>query len=589
MLVELRIKNFAIIDDLSIGLGPGLNVFTGETGAGKSIIIDALTLVLGDRATTDVIRSSEDEARVEALFDVSGQEWLQEVLEEGGIDYSDTLVIKRVVQRAGRNKIYVNGSLATLVTLTEVGSRLIDIYGQSEHQSLTRPEEHLEILDTFGGLTGLRAEMASSCGEYISIKKELDGLLRDGSGSKERKDLLEYQSREIGEACLRPGEDGELAALKERLKNAERIKSAASLAEGALYSDEGSVTERLGAAVKELKEVSAFDERLKGVVEGLEASLYQVEDASGFLRDYTGSIEYEAGELDRIEERIELIKGLKRKYGATIEEVLEKKEAVESELSGLAGIEGRIAGLEAALEKARTKALEAAGRLTQARSSAAEGLKGRIEEELSTLGMKGSVFEVVLSGEKDAEGTARFSEKGSDRVRFYISPNPGEEVKPLARIASGGELSRTMLALKRATAAGRVPTLVFDEIDSGVGGAMGQVVGLKLKEVARSNQVLCITHLPQIAAFADNHYAVRKETVGARTTTSVRALEGEERTEELSWMLGGSKATETTRKHARELVDSARAAAENLPGGPVPGPGAASRNGRRLGKKGRSR
>lgn len=565
MLLELSVKNFAIIDRLALTFGPGLNIFTGETGAGKSIIIDAIALVLGDRATSEIIRTSADEAEVEALFDVSGYEGLKSVVEDAGIDFSDTMVVKRVVQRTGRNKIYINGSLATLATLTEVGRRLIDIYGQSEHQSLTRLEEHVEVLDSFAGLIGpdgLRGRMSGVYRDYIALKKEYDLIVKDPTELERRRDLLVYQLKEIEEAALADGEEEELATARKRLENAERIKEAVLNAERAVYSDAGSVVERLGSVLKPLKEASGFDKALVATVETLQASLFEIEDAAGFLRDYAGSIEYDPEELERVGDRLDLISKLKKKYDADIAGILARSEALEEELSTLDDLEGRVKGLEARMNDARELCLLTAGKLTEARLKGSGVLKEQVESELKDLGMSSSVFEVVIETEKSAEGTVRFGTKGADRVSFFISPNPGEEVKPLARIASGGELSRIMLAMKRVTAAGRVPTLVFDEIDAGVGGPMAQVVGLKLNEVARSHQVLCITHLPQIAAFASDHYVVTKgSTKEGRTATSVRKIEGAELVEQISWMLGGKKITEASRRHAVELMEAAKSLA----------------------------
>ncbi|MFQ5441389.1 MAG: DNA repair protein RecN [Thermodesulfobacteriota bacterium] len=561
MLVELSVKNFAIIDRLSMDFGPGLNIFTGETGAGKSIIIDAIALILGDRASAELIRSDTEEAEVEAFFDVSGVEGLERLIKETGIDYSNELVIKRVVQKAGRNKIYVNGSLATLVTLTEVAGRLIDIYGQNDHQSLTRPDEHLEVLDAFGEFTALRRVMSKDYRAYFSLKKERDAFLKDGADMETRRDILSFQSKEIGDAALEAGEEESLKKEKDRLSNAEKIKSAALNAERVIYSDSGSVTERLGSVLRELKAAEPFDDKIAETRKTVESNLYQLEDAGAVLMERAHSVEFDPGRLEEINERIDLIQRLKKKYGPTVEDVLKKKEAIDGEIENLENLEERTAFMESELKEAEERARVSAERLSIERKKAAVKLKSDMETELETLGMEGAVFEVIIETEEERVTGAgfKFNERGADRVRFYISANPGEEVKPLARIASGGELSRIMLALKRVTAAGRVPTLIFDEIDAGIGGAMAQVVGAKLKRVSTSRQVFCITHLPQIAAFADNHYVVEKNTTeDARTVTSVKKLEGAGKVEQISRMLGGMNVTETTRRHAKELMLAAR-------------------------------
>lgn len=563
MLVELSIKDFAIIEGLKIQFGPGLNIFTGETGAGKSIIMDAISLILGDRASNEIIRLGRDEAQVEALFDLGQPKGLalEAVLNEAGIPFSGDLVIKRVVQRAGRNRIYINGSLATLVTLTEVGRHLIDIYGQSEHQSLTRPEEHVEVLDAFGELAKLRSHMSVCYREYSGARKELDGLQLANRASAGRREFLDFQMKELSDAAIQPGEEERLKKEKERLRNSEKIRVVASQAEAGIYSEAGSVVERLGSMVKALKDVSALDDRLAATVEALQASLYQIEDAGAFLRDYAGSIEADPEGLELLEMRLDTINRLKKKHSAaTVDELLEKMAAIEKDLSLVAGFDEALKGIEARLVSAREKALEAAKHLSDARGAAAKILEGKMEAELASLGFKGAVFEVSIATETGTDPAPRITERGADRVNFFISTNPGEGIKPLARIASGGELSRIMLAMKSVAASGRVPSLIFDEIDTGVGGAMAQVVGVKLKEVSAGHQVICITHLPQIAAFAERHFAVEKKpTADGRTVTGVAELVAEgDKIEQISKMLGGLKVTDTTRKHALELVETAR-------------------------------
>lgn len=560
MLVELKIKDFAIIDSLSLEFGPGLNVFTGETGAGKSILVDAVALILGDRASNEIIRTSSDEAQVEALFDVTGCGGIDEVLSEAGIESTGELVVKRVIQKAGRNKIYINGSLATLVTLTEVGGKLIDIYGQSSHQSLSRPEEHVEMLDVFGGLGELREEMASRHRELASVTRELERITEGAGDAEKRTDFLSYQIREIDEAGLKPGEEEELKKISERLKNSEKIKAAATEVERIIYSEEGSVIERLGASIKALKDASVYDETLKKTVEILESSFYQLEDASMFLRGYAEGVEASPEELEKVLARLDLITRLKKKYGPTAEDVLAKRDELSRELKAIEDSDEAIKELQKKAASARERAELTANKLTEERTRAAGGLKKKIEAELEGLGMEGAVFEVFIEPDAYPDGARRLGEKGGDRVRFFLSPNPGEEIKPLAKIASGGELSRIMLAIKKASTAGRVPSVIFDEIDTGVGGKVAHAVGLKMKEVSRDHQVLCITHLPQIAAFADRHYSVAKGATGeGRTVASVRSLDDEQSVDEISRMLGGVNITETTRKHARELVSAARA------------------------------
>jgi DNA repair protein RecN (Recombination protein N) len=524
MLLEIKIKDFAIIDDLSVNFGPGFNVFTGETGAGKSIIIDAIDLILGDRAQTDLVRGSREEAQVEALFDISRSRPMQKMLDEAGIAPSELL---------------------------------IDIYGQSEHQSLTRPEEHVEILDSFGGFSKLREEMARTYATWAMLQNELERLENHIKKSSQDRELLSFQSKEIEDGALTPGEDAELRIEKDRRQNSEKLFKATDQAQKFIYSQEGSMVEMLGVWIKELEDVKRFDPGLEKTVETLNSALYALEEASTFLRDYASSIESDPARLEEVDARLDAINKLKRKYGSTIEEILAKKAELDKGLGDITDYEEKLKDLQQRAAEAMDKAAGVATRLTDERGRAAGELKNKIEGEFLDLGMKGCAFETLIETDTNPDGTPRFGEKGADRVRFLISTNPGEEIKPLARIASGGELSRIMLALKGLATAGKVPTLIFDEVDAGISGLMAQVVGSKLKEVSSRHQVICITHLPQVAAFADGHYFVSKqETDEGRTVTRVRELKGEERVEDLARMLGGTKVTETTKKHARELIET---------------------------------
>jgi DNA repair protein RecN (Recombination protein N) len=566
MLLELSIQDLAIIDDLTISIGPGLNVFTGETGAGKSIIIDAIDLVLGDRASSELIRSGKEEARVEALFNVPEGSTVARMLDEAGIPPGDNLIIKRIIQRSGRNKVYINNSLSTLVTLAEVGRHLIDICGQSEHQSLTRQEEHIDMLDLFGDMGELRKDMSESFRKWASLKRELDELKALSGRAGEDHDLLIFQSKEIADAGLKPGDDERLRKDWERLKNAERIAEATGNAERALYSNTGSVTEVVGALVKEIKEVSIYDKSLVKAGEKLESMLFETEELARALGSYGGSIEGDPAKLEELSASMDTLNKLKRKYGDSIEAILKKKTEIDEKLGDAVDYDDRLKQVEGLLEMATDEAGMLSDALTGARAENAKKLKKGIEKGLSELGMKGALFEARIEteriGEKEeGEGDARpprFGEKGADRVNFMISTNPGEDLKPLAKVASGGELSRIMLAMKGLTAVGRVPTLIFDEVDTGVGGAMVEVIARKLMEASIGHQVFCITHMPQIAAFADNHHYVCKEkSKDGRTVTRVKKLSSGELVERIAVMLGGAKITDITRKHAEELLQSA--------------------------------
>ncbi|MBI3399213.1 MAG: DNA repair protein RecN [Deltaproteobacteria bacterium] len=558
MLLELNIKDFAIIDNLQISFGKGLNILTGETGAGKSIIVDAVKLILGDRASADDIRSSKDEAVIEAMLDSASCKGIATLLETAGLQNDENLVIRRIISRSGKNKVFINGSMANLAMLQDIGSRIIDIYGQHEHQSLTRSEEHIDILDGFGNLMPLRQEFAGIYKEYALIKSELDNLTLDSQRLVEKQDFLNFQSNEIEAAGLKAGEDEELKKEKEILANAEKLFEASNSGHDILYAASGAVLERVGHVLNKLKDVSRFDQRLKPTIETLETAISQLEDAASFLRDYSQDISFEPRRLEEVDNRLDTINKLKKKYGQTIDAILQKKEEVDRELDNIIHHDEKITELQEKLESAKENLIKLSKRLSEKRIDAAKLLKKKIETELSDLNMKKTVFEVRIEKNKDINGDFILGEKGVDRVEFFISPNIGEEPKPLSKIASGGELSRIMLAIKRITTTGKIPVLIFDEVDAGIGGGTAEVVGRKLKEVSKNHQVLCITHLPQIAAYADTHYSVSKEVRGGRTVAGVKELKADERVAELSRMLGGVKITDKTKEHAIEMLENAR-------------------------------
>ncbi|MEK6530966.1 MAG: DNA repair protein RecN [Deltaproteobacteria bacterium] len=561
MLIELGIRDFAIIESLNISFGQGLNIFTGETGAGKTIIMDAIALILGDRASMEAIRTGTDEAEVQALFQVSGSDAIRDALTTAGIAFGEELIIRRIVSRAGKNRIYINGSLSTLSTLAELGRLLIDVCSQGEHETLLRPEEHIRLLDSFGDYPVVKAGMGEAWKKYIKDKLSLDALLKSSSEIKSRKENLSFRLKEIQDAGLRAGEDTELAKEREVLKNARRLREAFLGGEATLYSDSGSVTERLGAVLRPLKEAALIDNAVAGVVESLKSALYSIEEASASLRMRGESIDEDNARLEHVEERLNEIARLKKKYGGAIEDIIRIGEDALTELQGIEGIDERIEAKSKDVKALRHEAEEIAKELTKKRQMASQAIKGLIEAELKGLGINGAVFDARVDAIKDGDVFA-LTEDGSDRVIFYISTNPGEALHPLKDIASGGELSRIMLAIKSLTSSGRVPTFVFDEIDAGVGGATAAVLGLKLKKTSLTNQVICITHLPQVAAFADRHFCVHKlSTPQGRTITDVMELTGEKRIEHLSGMLGGMKVTDAVRKGAAELLESARSLA----------------------------
>jgi DNA repair protein RecN (Recombination protein N) len=557
MLAELNIRNFAIIDEMKVTFDGGLNVISGETGAGKSIIIGAVGLILGDRANVDMIRSFEDAAVVEALFDIRGQEGLRKRIGEIGFGDGEELIVRRVVSRSGKNRVYINGALASLASLAAIGETLINICGQHEHQMILNPENHADILDEFGGLMPLRAAYRDSYDRYRSLNERLRGLQELGKKKEEREEFLRFQIGEIAQAEVRAGEDAALLEEKKVIANVQKLIDCADAAYETLYGKSGSVLAEFRTAASAVKEIRKIDNSLKLSDEEMEELYYRIEEAAFTLRDYAKRLSFDPARMEAVEERLELLGRLKRKYGGTLDAVIAKQAGAEDELRSIASVDEEIETLLTAIAGEKKRLSDAAELLSARRREVAAALRETIEKEIRTLRMENSRFEVVFRDRP--EGDAAFTEKGTDDLEFYLSANVGEEPKPLRAIASGGELSRIMLALKKVLArTGSVGTIVFDEVDSGIGGATAQIVGQKLREVSRHHQVLCITHLPQIACCGDRHYRVVKRVAGERTNTSVAVLSEEERLEEIARMLGGVELTEKTREHAREMLSAAR-------------------------------
>jgi len=551
MLQELRIKNFAIIDELSISFSKGLNILTGETGAGKSIILNAVQLLRGEKAGEELVRSEEEEASIEALFDLSENPNLLKKFTDEKIE-EPYLLIKRIILRSGRGRVYINGNLATLSMLSDISEELLSIYGQHEHQLLQKVETHIDILDEFGELVDLRREFQRYFEKYTSQLEEIKKIreIRE-KGAKER-ELMEFQSREIEAANIRLDEEDALKAERSILINAKRLSDFANYSEELLYSGEGSAIEKIQMILRQGHEVSHIDPKLLELTKNLESLLIQLEEIAIEFRDYSSKIENNPERLEEIENRIEELERLKHKYGKTLEDVLAYKKRIDETLRFFSSDEDKLKELESSLEPLKKNVFELGERLSQERKRVSIELKKAVEKELASLGMRRTIFEVYFE-------EVPISEKGKDRVEFLISPNPGEHLKPLAKIASGGELSRIMLAIKRILAKiGGRQVLIFDEVDSGIGGSIAEVVGRKLKELSKYHQVICVTHLPQIACFADRHYNVRKEVRGGRTTTRVTQLEKEAIIDEIARMLGGIKITEKTRAHAKEMIENAK-------------------------------
>ncbi|MBI5181748.1 MAG: DNA repair protein RecN [Nitrospirae bacterium] len=564
MLQELRIQNLAIIDKLEIDFSNGLNVLTGETGAGKSIIVDALELVLGGRASAELIRTGADEAVVGAGFDIEGNKAIADLMSGFGIDNDDTrIIIKRIISHTGKNRIYINNSLTNLSTLSAIGDELVDIHGQHEHQSLLKIDKHIDMLDAFGsaGFDKKIYELRRAVEDYYNRLKTLkERLLELENKEKDRvkeEEFLRYQIREIEEASLKPKEDEDLLSKKRVGANAGKLATLSNSAYEGLYESDAAVIKELNKALTAIREIGRLDSRAEEPARLCESAIAQLEEAAGFLRDYSQKIEFDSDEFIKIDDRLDLINRLKKKYGSTIEDILLSLEEAKKRLQAMEKLDEDIGDIKAGIDKAKKDVSVLAMELSRKREKVARDIEKKVEAELSDLNMKKTRFAVKMWKESGSDTVDGFSltAKGIDRVEFLIAPNVGEEPKPLAKIASGGELSRIMLALKAILAeADDVPTLVFDEVDAGIGGGVAEVVGERLKRIAKGHQVFCITHLPQIAGYADSHYFVEKKAEGSRTITKVVKLKEDGRVKELARMLGGKKITETTLKHAEEML-----------------------------------
>ena len=548
MLTDLTIKNVAIIDTLHITLKAGMTVLTGETGAGKSIIIDAVGLIMGSRASSDLIRSGEEEAVVEALFDISALPDIQQQLSEAGFDAADELLIKRSLSRGGKNRIFINGGMATLALLVDIAPRLVNIYGQHDSQTLLKPENHLRLLDAYAGLGHLRQKFTALFNRLASVRETLVGLESAEREAERRLDLLSYQSEEIAKAALKQGEDEQLEEQRTLLASAEKLGSVSSEAFDRLYGGDGTLLGQLKRISSSITELSTIDHSLQGLAASLDGAYLQLEDAAITLRDYSSRIESDPAALQQIDDRLDQIGRMKKKYAPTVEEILAYKTDIDAELEQLQGREQNKHTLAAELDNLQEELGLVGSELTAARTTAATKLKHALEGEAHQLAMKGAIIEPTL--EKLIEPRA----SGFEKVEFLFSPNPGEIPRPLGKIASGGELSRLMLAIKQVLPEGDVPTLVFDEVDTGIGGATSELVGRKLKNVATSQQVLCITHLPQVAVFADQQLRVEKLVEGGRTSTRIIELDRNERTREIARMLAGSTITDSALQHATEML-----------------------------------
>ncbi|MEW5723587.1 MAG: DNA repair protein RecN [Thermodesulfobacteriota bacterium] len=557
MLSELSVRNFALIEELGLSFSPGFNVLTGETGAGKSIIVGAISLILGGRASSDLIRQGAEEAEVQALFLPADPGPVNERLEKQGLPGGDEVIVRRVLARSGRNRVYINGSLATLAQLAELGRELVAVSGQHEHQQLLDPDRQLLFLDQYGGLLAQRTAMAAAYEETVRLAARAGDLERRIKEGREKAELFEFQAREIEAAALIPGEDEDLEKERALVRNAEKIFTLVKEGYDRLYGESGAVIEGLDAVRTGLSRAAVLDERLSPLLSQVEEAYHQLDDVSGVLRGHLDLLTFDPARLEEIEDRLAALNKLKRKYGPNLADVMDYGLRAAGRLEDLAGLESELKAVRTEGEKARDLAATRAGELSRERRRAAEGLARELARELGTLGMPKVRFEVRFAPRPEGSAPGPL---GYDEIEFLFSPNVGEELRPLARIASGGELSRATLALKSLLAGqDRIQTVIFDEVDAGIGGTVAEVVGRKLKELSRHHQLLCITHLPQIAMYGRRHHQVFKEIRGKRTITGIRPLAEEEKVEEIARMLGGLEPTEKTRAAAREMLARAEA------------------------------
>jgi DNA repair protein RecN (Recombination protein N) len=560
VLAELRLENYAVIENVAVEFSSGLNLLTGETGAGKSILIDALALLLGEKASTDVIRSGAERAVVSAVFEVEGRaaKAIAAILETNGIDVEDeALILRREIAAGGKGRVFINNQPATVGVLRQLSPWLATIHAQNESLVRFDATARLDLLDTYAG-TQIDST-AEVFARWKSIASRIEELQRDEQDRLRLIDLWKFQKREIEEAKLQLGEDERLEGEKRILANAEKIYSAAMNAFDLLYEGSASTSSSLRTAQKHIEELSRYEPKFREALAAIESARISIEDVGATLRDYAGGIQASPEHLSEIEDRLALLDRLKRKYGPALEDVTRLQEDVGRKLSELENKDEILSQLQQELRRAAQEYLSAAHTVSRKRAEAARKLEKLVAGEINDLAMK-AVFGIEVRG---LEEERNWSASGFDHVVYLIATNLGEPMRPLEQIASGGELSRVMLALKAsvesgvASKKGSVPsrrTMVFDEIDTGIGGRAAEAVGKRLKALSRSNQVFCVTHLPQIATFADHHYLIEKRISGERTKTTMRLISGEERTEEIARMLSGARLTETSRRYAEQML-----------------------------------
>jgi len=575
LLLELRVKDVGIIEEINWSLSKGLNVITGETGAGKSLVVDAVDTLLGGKTDEESIRHGAEEAQIEGVFTLPNDERtseLRDFLAGRGLEADEeTLVINWELRRQGRSVARVNGHAVARGLIQQIGRWLIDVHGQSEHLSLLDKRSHLDILDSFAHTLDLRAGFSVKAGELLKAEQELKALVENEKELARRQEFLRFQTGEIAQAKLREGEEEELERERNIISSCEKLKTLSYEAYQVLLGEDTSGTsasarDRLNEAIRIMKKLAELDPAQKHQLDFLEETLYGLEETAQDIRSYSDKLEYDPERLEEIESRLEFIRNLKRKYGQTITEVLDYLAKAEEELEGLSHSSEELTRLAEICSHLREEMGKLACELSGARARASEKLVAEVKKELQDLNMSQVEFEVALNQLRDEEGIPlpngeryAFNSGGIDDVEFIASTNPGEPLKPLARIASTGEVSRFMLALKGVLSeADNIPVLVFDEIDIGIGGRSGDIIGRKLCTLSRNHQTICITHLPQIAAYADAHYRVHKEVSGTRTLSRLKVLEDDSRLEELATMIGGPQYTETSVNNARELMQKAQ-------------------------------
>lgn len=564
MLSDLAIRNFAIIDDLRISFNDAFSVLTGETGAGKSIIIEAVNLLLGARASADLVRNGCDQAELEAFFDLDEDSDTGRILADQGMNASDGLIVRRVISANGKGRVFINSRQVTLDLLKQITKDIAGISSQHAHQGLLKEDNHLSILDEFADTTQIRAQVKTLYDQLVPLRNKIDQLKHQLLQNQKEQDFLQFQFDEIQEADIQPGEDVDLDKKRDALVNASRIFETVTRSIHEIHEKDGSMVENLAGLNQEMQRLSESDDRLEVVAERLSSILYDLEDAAHDLRDLSGSIDLDPASLEQVEQRLDLISKLKRKYGGSLESLFKEFDTLEDRLSQTSHIQDQIDEFEKQAAAHEIKIQKLSKNLSEKRKKAAVNLSKLAQKELEALEMGKARFAVDFSLTKASASDPVVTSDGSkvgpdgiDTIRFLLSPNPGEPLKPLVKIASGGELSRIVLALKAVLSTSKsLETLIFDEVDAGIGGATSERVGLKLQQLSEKHQVICITHLAQIAKYGTSQYRISKQIEKGRTFTTIIPLESmDSRIEEIARMIGGSKITHATLAHAKEMLE----------------------------------